>query len=167
MSKEKGVIHLNGDESKVIVPPQRVGKIYGADIDDEVVKINITTNLFQKTIELNKSSKPYSIVIRYKCQWEDPTTLTDFQEFYRILNLPGNHQVTDLTYEQPEIPYFHPCEIKLMQMMEESPEFKEELEMNESVAPLISNFMLAREACKGGTVPVCPLNLEGIPEPCD
>jgi hypothetical protein len=167
MSKEKGIIHLYGDESKVIFPPQRVGKIYGADIDDEIVKINITTNLFQKTIELKKSSKPYSIVIRYKCQWEDPTTLTDFQEFYRILNLPAKHQVTDLTYEQPEIPYFHPCEIGLLKMLEKSPELKAELETNKSVAPLISNFMLAREACEGATVPECPLNLEGIPEPCE
>jgi hypothetical protein len=54
-----------------------------------------------------------------------------------------------------------------MQMMEESPEFKEELETNKSVAPLISNFMLAREACEGATVPDCPRNLEGIPEPCE
>jgi hypothetical protein len=167
LSKKKAKFHINNDENNEILHRQRIGKIYGADIDDEVVKINIKTDSFQKTIELNKSSKPYSIVIRYKCCNEHPTTITDFQNFYDALNFPANHAKTDITYEAPENPYFHCCETKLMQRFKESSEFKKELETNNSVSLLINYMILAREACEGATVPNCPLNLEGIPEPCE
>jgi len=171
ISGQKAIIHIKDDESKQLFEPHRVGKVFGADINDETVIINISSGTLYKTITLNRNADgPYSVLIRYKCS-DIPSTQTDFERFYDVLELPSaEHRQTDLKFEWTEIPYRHPCEERLINrcMLEE--QFKANLLENEadsSIIGLLENIIRAREACETSTKPECPENLRGLPDqPC-
>lgn len=169
ISGQKAIIHIKDNESKELFEPHRVGKVFGADIYNDVVTIIISAGTLYKTIELNKADGPYSVVIRYKC-CDQPGTYSDFQRFYEILELPSvDHKETDVTFEWKEIPYRHRCEERLLNRFILEAEFRQEILENEedkTTMELLDSVIKATEACETSTKPECPENLRGISETC-
>jgi len=166
LSNGLGRIFHRDDILQTVVPAQKIGKVYGAYIDDEVVNIKIDS-VAAPIPTLTRSTSPYTIIIRYKCA-DERATETDFQRFYDTLKqpLPAGHQICDLEYGEIEEPYRHDCERGEINEFETNEEFKTTVEGDKSLAMLFNSFFFAREACEGTTKPDCPENLLGEPEPC-
>lgn len=165
LSSQDGVIFYKDSRGDMVqaLPSQRVGKVIGAYIDDDEVTIDITD---KEPITLRKAESRYSVVIRYKCVNNNPHIQTDFDKFYKVLELPSEkHKITDLQYAETEIPYQHPCERNLSYQCKHNEKFREMAAKNEAMQKLLDGIViLAEEACQGGDLAGYPRNLEGEPE---
>jgi hypothetical protein len=169
LSSRKATIHLKGDDRKKILEIPHVGKVFGADINDPIVKIDITVGGTTETITLQRQpnqTKPYTIMIKYKCI-EAAGEITDFEQFYRMLNLPDvRHKETDLKYDGVETPYRHSCERALLKGFLFNEMHRAKILENQAIRNLVESFFFATEACETATKPRCPENLRGTNEPC-
>jgi hypothetical protein len=144
-------------------PLRRIGKIIGAQIDDEVVDIHIKfKDDSEQKITLQKENTPYEIMFRYKCATEIEGKSTDFEKFYNVLRLPPNHKELDFEYETIEpiepiqrerdlLQLFSRKDAKLMSLIEKKPD----------LLKLLENIIAATEACQAATKSECPSNLRG------
>lgn len=140
----------------------RVGKVIGAELNEETVVIEISSR--PEPIVLRKADGPFTVIIRYKCEC-GPAMETDMERFYEVLDLPPGHKKLDLVYEDLEDAHLHPCETSLLSAFEKGDEFAERMKVDEATEKLIGNLIRAREACETSTVPDFPRNLEGVQEP--
>lgn len=139
----------------------RVGKVIGADIADQEVRVRIGSQELDPLVKDGNS--PYTIVMRYKCEESDHIE-TDFQLFHNVLDTLPEHLI-DIYYDGIEQAGFLGCE-RILQESLRNREFIEDYERAEIFSQLLRSFDRAEEACQGSTKPQCPLNLLGEPEPC-
>lgn len=144
-------------------PLPRVGRVIGTDIFSNEILIDISS-LSQPLPPLKREDGPYKVVIRYKCN-RTSSIKTDFEKFYNVLELPTNHEALDLEFDDKEPIELLDCEKHFLEAFNEE-KFGADSDSKRIFSLFHKNLLRAEEACQAAVKPLCPGNLQGIPEPC-